>query len=244
MLALFWCLHVSISCRIDEYDLAFQSLCLLLQRCIEMITQILEQVGAASDFCSVQGTLSSQQLQVAFLGLENCMMQICLAYKPVGGKPIAVLCARPKMEMEDMFKNSIPDRRRYKSTLIFRQVCISMLCNIPLQAKLMYPCSSATLVTDTDLMCQGSPLVPEDLKKVGADWASAAIVVADSSRFATWLPHYKYQCASALTSGFSVYELVDLCGHSSGHTVKSLHLGMQVSRRGRCTVTEGGCAPG
>ncbi|KAK9908516.1 hypothetical protein WJX75_009020 [Coccomyxa subellipsoidea] len=87
------------------------------QRCIEMITQILEQT--------------------------------CLAYKATGGRAIAVLSARPKLEMEELFKSSIPVSRRYKSTLIFRQ---------------------------------GSPLVPGDLKKVGAEWASSAIIVADSSR--------------------------------------------------------------
>lgn len=49
-------------------------------------------------------------------------MQICLAYKPTGGRTIAVLSSRPKLEMEDLFKGTIPDNKRHKSTLIFRQV--------------------------------------------------------------------------------------------------------------------------
>lgn len=34
-------------------------------------------------------------------------------------------------------------------------------------------------------MIQGSPLVPDNLKRVGAEWASTVIIVADSSRSAS-----------------------------------------------------------
>ena len=49
-------------------------------------------------------------------------MQLCAAYRAAGGKTVAVLSCRPKLEMEELFASTIPRSRRYKTRFVFRQV--------------------------------------------------------------------------------------------------------------------------
>ena len=47
---------------------------------------------------------------------------MCLAYKPTGGRIVAVLSSRPKLEMEALFSTTVPMANRYGSKFLFRQV--------------------------------------------------------------------------------------------------------------------------
>ena len=47
---------------------------------------------------------------------------MCLAYRPTGGRIVAVLSGRPKLEMEDLFSATVPVAKRYGSKFLFRQV--------------------------------------------------------------------------------------------------------------------------
>ncbi|EIE20310.1 hypothetical protein COCSUDRAFT_67575 [Coccomyxa subellipsoidea C-169] len=49
------------------------------------------------------------------------LAQLCLAYRTDGGRVIVVLSLVPKTEMEDTFRNIIPEDERYGSTFVFRQ---------------------------------------------------------------------------------------------------------------------------
>ena len=49
-------------------------------------------------------------------------MQVCLAYKADGGRTVAVLSSRPKLEMEAIFASAIPLAKRQASRFLFRQV--------------------------------------------------------------------------------------------------------------------------
>ena len=49
-------------------------------------------------------------------------MQLCAAYRAVGGKTVAVLSCRPKLEMEELFDATIPRLKRHKTRFVFRQV--------------------------------------------------------------------------------------------------------------------------
>ena len=49
-------------------------------------------------------------------------MQLCAAYRAAGGKTVAVLSCRPKLEMEELFASTIPRSRRYMTRFVFRQV--------------------------------------------------------------------------------------------------------------------------
>ncbi len=48
--------------------------------------------------------------------------QLSLAYRGDGGRVIVVLSKREKLEMEAMFRRTIPEEARYGSTFVFRQV--------------------------------------------------------------------------------------------------------------------------
>ena len=50
------------------------------------------------------------------------MLQVCLAYKAEGGRTVAVLSSRPKLEMEAIFASTIPLAKRQGSRFLFRQV--------------------------------------------------------------------------------------------------------------------------
>lgn len=47
--------------------------------------------------------------------------QLSLAYRGDGGRVIVVLSKREKLEMEAMFRRTIPEEARYGSTFVFRQ---------------------------------------------------------------------------------------------------------------------------
>lgn len=47
--------------------------------------------------------------------------QACLAYRAEGGRVIVVLSSRDKLEMEAMFRRTIPEDARCGSTFVFRQ---------------------------------------------------------------------------------------------------------------------------
>lgn len=64
---------------------------------------------------------------------------------------VVIMTQRSKLEMEGMFWRCLPESKRYRTKLVFRQ---------------------------------GSPLVPSDLRLVGACRAAATIVVSDQSRSA------------------------------------------------------------
>lgn len=64
--------------------------------------------------------------------IPNCCVQICAAYRGVGGKTVAVLSCRPKLEMEELFDATIPKSRRYKTRFVFRQVLEPFLLFTPL----------------------------------------------------------------------------------------------------------------
>lgn len=49
-------------------------------------------------------------------------MQVCLAYKADGGRTVAVLSSRPKLDMEAIFASAIPPLKRQGSRFLFRQV--------------------------------------------------------------------------------------------------------------------------
>jgi len=49
------------------------------------------------------------------------LSQACLAYRAEGGRVIVVLSSRDKLEMEALFRRTIPDDARYGSTFVFRQ---------------------------------------------------------------------------------------------------------------------------
>ena len=51
--------------------------------------------------------------------------QLCAAYRAVGGKTVAVLSCRPKLEMEELFDATIPRLKRHKTRFVFRQVLIA-----------------------------------------------------------------------------------------------------------------------
>ena len=49
-------------------------------------------------------------------------VQLCLAYRSEGGRTVVVLSKREKLEMEDMFRRTIPEVARYGTRFVFRQV--------------------------------------------------------------------------------------------------------------------------
>ena len=51
-----------------------------------------------------------------------CRVQLCAAYRAAGGKTVAVLSCRPKLEMEELFDATIPRSQRHKTRFVFRQV--------------------------------------------------------------------------------------------------------------------------
>lgn len=51
-----------------------------------------------------------------------CLVQLCAAYRAAGGKTVAVLSCRPKLEMEELFDATIPRSQRHKTRFVFRQV--------------------------------------------------------------------------------------------------------------------------
>ncbi len=53
--------------------------------------------------------------------------QLCSAYRAAGGKTVAVLSCRPKLEMEELFDATIPRSKRHNTRFVFRQV----LCHFP-----------------------------------------------------------------------------------------------------------------
>jgi hypothetical protein len=110
------------------------------QRDIEMATQILEQAsahvvpdgthprscadhtrsGPESDIRDKEASGKLAPYVSPFIGVP--VGQICLAYKPTGGRIVAVLSSRPKLAMEALFNTTIPPPKRYGSRLLFRQV--------------------------------------------------------------------------------------------------------------------------
>jgi hypothetical protein len=44
-----------------------------------------------------------------------------MAYRSEGGRTVVVLCKREKLEMEDMFRRTIPEVARYGTRFVFRQ---------------------------------------------------------------------------------------------------------------------------
>ena len=140
-------------------------------------------------------------------------MQLCAAYRAAGGKTVAVLSCRPKLEMEELFASTIPRSRRYKTRFVFRQVSAqSQRTAVPCYRKArsawqthrdhpsLFKSSGPNVDCGRQGLCyerhkglaarliavahavQGSPLVPEHLKRVAAAWASSIIVVSDCSR--------------------------------------------------------------
>ena len=47
--------------------------------------------------------------------------QACLAYRAEGGTRAVVLTNRPKLAMETLFEEAIPESVRYGTTFVFRQ---------------------------------------------------------------------------------------------------------------------------
>ena len=118
------------------------------QRDIEMVIQILEQVctpipasfalvyqETILDICSCLYSSCTHCLLPAvlcwllpaehlssFVSDHFLPMQLCAAYRAAGGKTVAVLSCRPKLEMEELFASTIPRSRRYKTRFVFRQV--------------------------------------------------------------------------------------------------------------------------
>ena len=50
------------------------------------------------------------------------LAQVCLAYRSDGGRVVVVLCSRDKLEMEALFRRTIPQDSRYGTQFVFRQV--------------------------------------------------------------------------------------------------------------------------
>lgn len=53
--------------------------------------------------------------------VRSAAPQACLAYRAEGGRVIVVLSSRDKLEMEAMFRRTIPEDARCGSTFVFRQ---------------------------------------------------------------------------------------------------------------------------
>lgn len=49
-------------------------------------------------------------------------LQVCLAYRSDGGRVVVVLSERDKLEMEALFRRTIPEESRYGTKFVFRQV--------------------------------------------------------------------------------------------------------------------------
>lgn len=49
------------------------------------------------------------------------LSQVCLAYRCDGGRVVVVLSSRDKLEMEDLFRRTIPEDARYGTQFVFRQ---------------------------------------------------------------------------------------------------------------------------
>ena len=118
------------------------------QRDIEMATQILEQVVAHVMPWAALSQLCWATLRLTWiLWLAAVHAQICLAYKPTGGRIVAVLSSRPKLHMEALFNTTIPVPKRYGSRLLFRQVqdCMKPICRCHAvsESLLAAPCAGA-----------------------------------------------------------------------------------------------------
>ena len=118
-----------------------------------------------------------------------------MAYRSEGGRTVVVLCKREKLEMEDMFRRTIPEVARYGTRFVFRQVRsfpanptsvarASGACHWPACPDPPVTCKWMPDICNGlhGLLMQGSPLVPDDLRMVSASQAAAICVISDTSR--------------------------------------------------------------
>ncbi|CAG9465137.1 unnamed protein product [Pedinophyceae sp. YPF-701] len=65
--------------------------------------------------------LGSLESQIDIAMLYKLLVELCLAYRATGGRPIVVLSHKPKLEIEQQFDSILPQASRFGSTLVFRQ---------------------------------------------------------------------------------------------------------------------------
>lgn len=70
----------------------------------------------------IQGRPSASAVIRAESCVRQVLAQLCYAYRPHGGRTVVVLSAREKLEMEKLTRRALPDRERYGTKLVFRQV--------------------------------------------------------------------------------------------------------------------------
>lgn len=102
------------------------------------------------------------------------------------------MCARSKLEMEQMALRDIPPHARHGTRIVFRRA--RALCNTLLRScghSRPYTCyvrcvqaAGSKPPPRSSSPRQGSPLLPSDLALVSAHTARAVLIVADQSRSA------------------------------------------------------------
>ena len=56
---------------------------------------------------------------------KSFWMQLCLAFRSNGGTVAVVLSSRSKLEMEELFRRTIPEESRFGTRFVFREVNMS-----------------------------------------------------------------------------------------------------------------------
>ena len=101
-----------------------------------------------------------------------------------------VLSSRSKLEMEELFKRTIPHESRFGTRFVFREVggyavfeyqpLYSRTCMRAADLSIIGPSCKSRALWHT----QGSPLIPDDLRMVSASEAAAICILSDTSRCA------------------------------------------------------------